>query len=178
MADKYLVVVDMQVDFVSGSLGTREAASIVTRAAAKAAHFDGTVIFTQDTHEKDYLTTQEGHLLPVVHCLRGSDGWRLVPQLEAVRVARQSEVYLKTTFGSTALAESLLVRHCQNLIDSVELIGLCTDICVVSNALLIKAFLPEVPVIVDASCCAGVTPESHDAALRTMRSCQVRVTGV
>ena len=175
MAKRYLIVVDMQNDFVTGALGTHEAEAIVGAAAAKAAAFDGEVVFTLDTHGPDYLGTQEGRLLPVEHCIRGTWGWRLVDELEAVRTARGARTFEKGAFGSVELARALVAAHAEEPIESVELIGLCTDICVVSNALIIKACLPEVPVSVDAGCCAGVTPAAHEAALATMRSCQVLV---
>ncbi len=167
----YLIVVDMQNDFVTGSLGTREAQAIVPAVREKLAHFDGTVIFTQDTHERDYLTTQEGRNLPVEHCIRGTWGWEIVPELQ--EFVKNARVFEKPTFGSVDLAAQL--RAEAGDIAGIELIGLCTDICVISNALLIKAALPELPMQVDSACCAGVTPEKHNAALETMRSCQVAV---
>ena len=176
MAKRYLVVVDMQNDFVTGALGTPEAEAIVEAAAAKAAGFEGEVVFTLDTHGPDYLSTQEGRLLPVEHCIRGSWGWELVEPLEAVRAARGARTFEKGAFGSVELARALVRADAEEPIESVELVGLCTDICVVSNALIIKAHLPEVPVGVDAGCCAGVTPAAHEAALATMRSCQILIS--
>lgn len=175
MAKKVLIVVDMQKDFVDGNLGTKEAQAIVGNVAEKIKSFDGEVIFTRDTHQENYMETQEGRLLPVVHCVEGTDGWELIPELEEIRKALGSRCYNKPTFGCTTLAEDLKALHETGGIESVELIGLCTDICVVSNALLIKAFLPELPIAVDQTCCAGVTPEKHAAALETMRSCQILV---
>lgn len=175
MGRRYLIVVDMQNDFVTGALGTPEAVAIVDGAAAKARSFDGEVLFTLDTHDESYAETQEGKLLPVPHCERGTWGWELVEPLEAVRRERSARTFKKGAFGSPELAQELAAEHAADPIESIELIGICTDICVVSNALLLKAFLPEVPVSVDASCCAGVTPEAHEAALATMRSCQVLV---
>ncbi|WP_085830015.1 cysteine hydrolase family protein [Collinsella vaginalis] len=177
MANRYLIVVDMQNDFLTGSLGTPEAAAIVDAVAERAATFEGTVAFTLDTHDTDYADTQEGRNLPVPHCLRGTEGWQLAPQLQEVRERRRASVFEKPTFGSTTLATWLAAEHVAHPIDSIELCGVCTDICVVSNALLIKAALPEVPLSVDARLCAGVTPASHDAALATMASCQVEVLG-
>lgn len=169
---KYLIVVDMQVDFVSGALGTREAQAIVDRAAEKIRAFEGRVIFTRDTHEENYLSTQEGKKLPVPHCIRESEGWQIIPELtDLIR----DTVIDKPTFGSTELAALLISENEREQIESVELIGLCTDICVISNALLIKAALPEVSVIVDAACCAGVTPESHKNALSAMKMCQIAI---
>ena len=152
---KYLIVVDVQNDFVDGVLGTAEARAMLPALLEKVRNFDGTVLLTKDTHTDDYLHTQEGKNVPVPHCIRGTDA-----------------VYEKSCFGSTRLASDLAAAPD---VESVELAGLCTDICVVSNALLIKAVLPEVPVSVDARCCAGVTPEKHEAALLTMESCQISV---
>ena len=173
MANDYLIVIDMQNDFVDGALGTPEAQAIVDAVAARARDFKGTVAFTLDTHGQDYLSTQEGRNLPVVHCVKGTHGWQLAPALEAVRRERNARTFEKPTFGSAALAAWLVQENGREPIGSVELCGLCTDICVVSNALLVKASLPEVPIRVNPSLCAGVTPESHAAALATMRSCQV-----
>lgn len=175
MANEFLIVVDMQNDFVSGSLGTPEAREIVEAVAKRAEEFEGTVVFTKDTHGEDYLHTQEGANLPVAHCVRDTPGWNLVDELEQVRVQRDALVFDKPSFGSLDLAAWLVEQNDVEPIDSIELIGLCTDICVVSNALLIKANLPEVPLCVEAALCAGVTPQSHQAALDTMRSCQVQV---
>ena len=175
MANDYLVVVDMQKDFVDGSLGTPEAQAIADAVAERARTFEGTVVFTRDTHEENYLETQEGTKLPVVHCVRDTPGWQLVPALEEVRRERDAVVFDKPTFSSVALVEWLAIQNDQQPIDSIELVGLCTDICVVSNALLIKAHFPELPVRVEAALCAGVTPDAHEAALATMRSCQVEV---
>lgn len=172
---RYLIVVDMQNDFIDGSLGTTEAQAIVERVAAKARRFDGEVLFTLDTHDARYLDTQEGSLLPVEHCVKGTDGWRLAPALQEVRDERGARCFEKGAFGSLELAEFLAEQHKAQPIEAIELVGLCTDICVVSNALILKAQLPEVPLSVDASCCAGVTPASHRSALDTMKSCQVIV---
>lgn len=168
---KYLIVVDMQVDFVSGSLGTNEAQRIVGGIAGRIRAFDGRVLFTRDTHEADYLSTQEGRSLPIPHCIRNTDGWQIVPELRDL--AR--EVVDKPTFGSTALGALLAEENEKAPIDSIELIGLCTDICVLSNALLLKSCLPETPISVDAACCAGATPQGHDNALAAMRVCQIAV---
>ena len=173
MADRYLIVVDMQNDFVNGALGTKEAEAIKANVIKKVYDFDGKVIFTRDTHTADYLNTQEGAMLPVKHCIQGTDGWKLIDELETVREKNHFPVFEKNTFGCIALAEYLKNKFDSNEIESAELIGLCTDICVVSNALMIKAYMPELKIIIDASCCAGVTPEKHDAALATMESCQI-----
>lgn len=170
---KVLVVVDMQNDFIDGALGTPEAAAIVPKAAEKIRAWDGLVYATQDTHEADYLTTQEGRNLPVEHCMVGTHGWEIAP---AIQEAFSDVTYLtKSAFGSRYLAETLAIVNQHQPIEEIELVGLCTDICVISNALLLKAFLPETPIAVDASCCAGVTPESHENALRAMQMCQIRI---
>ena len=163
---KTLIVVDMQKDFIDGALGTKEAVSIVENVKNKITEYrknGDEIIFTRDTHQADYLNTNEGKHLPVVHCVEGTDGWQIPEELQV-----QDAVYInKPTFGYLNWKDYDL--------EEVELIGLCTDICVVSNALLIKAQYPEITVKVDASCCAGVTPESHEAALLTMKMCQVEV---
>ena len=169
---KILVVVDMQNDFIDGSLGTKEAVEIVPSVKEKIENFDGKVIFTRDTHFDNYLETQEGTLLPVKHCIKDTNGWQIHPELDALRV---SEAVDKPTFGSVILGKKLVEENERETIESVTLIGLCTDICVISNALLIKAFLPEVPIIIDAKCCAGVTPDSHKNALNAMKACQIKI---
>ena len=153
---KVLVAVDLQNDFINGALGTAEAAAMLPRAERKIRSFEGLVLFTRDTHTEDYLNTREGKALPVPHCIRGSHGWQLAARL----LPYASEVIDKPTFGSTALGERLRALNEDAPIESITLIGLCTDICVISNALLLRAYLPEIPIIVDAACCAGVTPES------------------
>ena len=173
MAEPYLVVVDMQNDFVDGSLGTKEAQGIVSKTVEKASGFPGKVLFTQDTPGADYLNTQEGKMLRVEHCIKESEGWRIIPQLKAVWENGKCPVFEKDTFGSVELARFLQRKYQENEVESVELVGLCTDICVISNALLLKAYMPQLPVFVDASCCAGVSPEKHEAALATMESCQI-----
>lgn len=175
MGRKYLIVVDMQEDFVYGSLGSGEAKKIVPRVIKKVQEFDGTVIFTKDTHRKNYLETQEGKNLPVEHCIAYSDGWELIDELEEMQMKAGWHVYQKSTFGCIDLAIDLRAEYVKQPIESIELIGVCTDICVVSNALLIKAYIPEAQMIVDSECCAGVTPEKHAAALETMRSCQIKI---
>lgn len=169
---KVLVVVDMQNDFISGSLGTKEAQNIVGNVVerikeCKAQGYD--ILVTLDTHGEDYMSTQEGKKLPVEHCIKGTTGWELAPEMaEAVNGCKQ---YEKGTFGSKELVQDLVQMNPEE----IEFIGLCTDICVVSNVLLTKAWLTETPLVVDSRCCAGVTPESHEAALNTMASCQVEV---
>ena len=199
----YLIVVDMQKDFIDGSLGTEEAQSIVEKVKAKILSYPKERVYaTLDTHGEDYLSTQEGKMLPVPHCIKGTEGWGLHPMLKELILP--DHFFEKGSFGSLQLAESMrtlftkqvieeatMAKNTGNIKDTVEirgdaeigaypdftieLVGLCTDICVVSNALLLKAFLPEIPISVDSSCCAGVTKEKHLAALETLRSCQVEV---
>lgn len=169
-----LIVVDMQNDFIDGALGTKEAVAIVPKVEEKIREFDGEVFFTRDTHEICYLETQEGKNLPVPHCIRDTEGWQIRRELD---VLRKTEPVDKETFGSRKLAEKLAALNEKEEVGSITLVGLCTDICVISNALLIKAFLPEVPIAVDASCCAGVTPESHENALKAMATCQIQILG-
>lgn len=169
---KYLIVVDMQNDFIDGALGSSEAVAIVDNVADKINNFDGKVIYTRDTHSSDYMNTQEGHNLPVEHCIEGTKGWQIADKLTC---GRDVEAINKVTFGSVALGE-YLVKACEKeAIESITFVGVCTDICVISNALLVKAFLPEIPLYVDASCCAGVTPASHNTALEAMKACQITV---
>lgn len=170
---KYLIVIDMQKDFITGSLGTKEAQAILPGVVQKVQNYDGKVIFTKDTHTSDYLNTQEGKNLPVKHCIMGEDGWYLDEQLGAIDDEADWKVYNKPTFGSVDLAFDLKKENAVEPIEEIELCGLCTDICVISNALLLKAFMPEVPISVDAACCAGVTPKSHQNALEAMKMCQI-----
>ena len=169
--ERILIVVDMQKDFIDGALGTKEAIAIVPKVAARLAQAraDGeTVVFTRDTHHADYLLTQEGRKLPVPHCLEGTDGW----QIDAALAVENAPVFDKPGFGSPALIEYL--RSLPTL-EGVEFIGLCTDICVITNAMMTKGALPEVPLSVRADCCAGVTPQSHETALQAMRMCQISI---
>lgn len=167
-----LIVVDMQNDFIDGALGTAEAVAIVPKVVEKVRGFKGTVIFTRDTHGENYMQTQEGRNLPVPHCIKGSRGWEVCPALEPLRTGLTID---KPTFGSAELGRLLLELDTKEPVGSITLVGLCTDICVISNAMIAKAFLPEVPVTVDAACCAGVTPESHRNSLSAMKMCQVRI---
>ena len=166
---KTLIVVDMQKDFIDGALGTEEAVAIVENVKKKIDEYQKNgdeIIFTRDTHQSNYMETNEGKNLPVEHCIEGTEGWMIQEGLEV-----PNAIYIdKPTFGYLGWKDYNL--------EQVEMVGLCTDICVVSNALIIKATFPEIEVSVDASCCAGVTPESHEAALTTMKMCQVKVTGV
>ena len=168
-----LVVIDMQKDFVDGALGTKEAQNIVDHVVnkvKKAKECGKDVIFTKDTHHQNYLLTQEGRNLPVAHCIKETPGWELIPQL--LELAEDCVILEKPVFGSTALAHMAVKEG----YESIELIGLCTDICVISNAMILKSFLPEAKISVDASCCAGVTPESHKNALEAMKMCQITIT--
>ena len=167
-----LIVVDMQNDFIDGALGTAEAVAIVPKVVEKVRSFKGTVIFTRVTPGAHYMQTQEGRNLPVPHCIKGSHGWEVCPALEPLRTGLTID---KPTFGSAELGKVLLELDTKEPVGSITLVGLCTDICVISNAMIAKAFLPEVPVTVDAACCAGVTPESHRNALSAMKMCQVRI---
>ncbi len=174
---KLLVVVDMQNDFINGALGTQEAQAIVNNVAEKIAQYrkDGQkVVFTMDTHTEEYLHTQEGRNLPVKHCIKGTNGWELCSAVKCAADLSECAVYPKEAFGSRQFALDW-ERGVFADVDEVELVGLCTDICVISNAMLIKAFAPEVPVRVDASCCAGVTPQSHENALEAMKMCQIEI---
>lgn len=166
---KILVVVDMQNDFIDGALGTKEAVAIVPYVKEVIENFDGKVFFTRDTHFDDYLSTQEGNNLPVKHCIKGTMGWEIRKELDDLR---KTDAIDKLTFGSKDLVDIL---EKENDIESITFIGLCTDICVISNAMVVKAFYPEIPLIVDAKACAGVTPESHKNALSAMKMCQIKV---
>lgn len=167
-----LVVVDMQTDFVDGALGTGEAQSIVENVVSKvksAKECGKDIIFTMDTHQENYLDTQEGKHLPIVHCVKGSKGWGIVPQLQ--ELTQGCKIIEKPSFGSIELAHSVSKEQYER----IELIGLCTDICVISNAMILKASLPEAKIFVDAKCCAGVSQESHQNALEAMKMCQIEV---
>ncbi len=168
---KALVVVDMQNDFIDGALGTKEAEQIVPNVVKKIQEFDGLLVFTKDTHESAYLESREGRALPVEHCIRGTNGWEIRTEVWEAAKGKNPVVIGKPTFGSRRLGEFLSGED----FEFVELVGLCTDICVISNAMLIRAFLPEVPIRIDAACCAGVTPESHKNALLAMKACQMEI---
>ena len=171
---KFLIIVDMQKDFVDGALGTKEACAIVPAAAEKIKGFDGEIFVTFDTHFENYMETAEGKKLPVPHCIKGTDGWKLDKDIAAALEAKRYTPVEKYTFGSVKLPE--MIKQAAGDDDlTVELIGLCTDICVISNALLLKANFPEAAIAVDEKCCAGVTPEKHDAAIETMKSCQIDI---
>lgn len=166
-----LIVVDMQNDFIDGALGTPEAVLIVPTVRDVILSHKGKVIFTKDTHSPDYLSTNEGKNLPVEHCIRGTYGWEICDSLKEYA----NEVVEKPTFGSTTLADLLKAEHKKSPIAKITLVGLCTDICVISNALLLKATLPEVEIEVISGACAGVTNESHQNALNAMKMCQITI---
>ncbi len=169
----FLVVVDMQKDFIDGALGTAEAVAIVPDAVKKIKGFEGEIFATLDTHFEDYMQTAEGKNLPVPHCIKGTEGWAFNKAVAAALEEKGFTAVEKNTFGSVELP-GLIAERADGEEFDIELIGLCTDICVVSNALLLKAHFPEAPIAVDAQCCAGVTTQAHEAALATMRSCQIK----
>ena len=166
---KLLIVVDMQNDFIDGALGSKDAVAIVPYVKQKIESFDGKVFFTRDTHFDDYMTTQEGKNLPVPHCVQNTAGWEIRAELDALR---KTDAIDKITFGSKDLVR---IIEQEKDVESITFVGLCTDICVISNVMLIKAFFPEIPLTVDAKGCAGVTPESHQNALNAMKMCQVEI---
>lgn len=170
---KLLIVVDMQKDFIDGSLANPAAQAIIKPICQKIASWDGDIIATLDTHENDYMSTREGKYLPVAHCINGTNGHRLNKDIETalVNAANGARVCMKPTFGSTALPE--LIRN--KGYDYIELVGTCTSICVVSNALVLKAEYPEVDMAVDAACCACLNDETHNAALTVMKTCQIDI---
>ena len=170
-----LVVIDMQNDFIDGALGTREAQAIVSSVTERIREYAGqTVIATKDTHGDNYMSTSEGRYLPVPHCIKGTKGWEIREEIAEALKHTEAKIFEKPTFGSEQMAEHLYEMAQKEEIQ-IELVGLCTDICVVSNALLLKAKMPEAVIKVNAGCCAGVTPESHEAALLTMKMCQIEV---
>lgn len=171
---KILIVVDMQKDFVDGALGTKQAIAIVDNVVNKIESYEGDIIVTYDTHSENYIETQEGKKLPVPHCIKGTDGWKLDKKVQVAVDKKGFYAIEKPTFGSTELVEYIKNNYDINELE-IELIGLCTDICVVSNALLLKASFTETSISVDASCCAGVTVDSHNAALTTMKMCQINI---
>lgn len=171
---KVLVVVDMQNDFIGGTLGTKEALAVVDKAAAQIKRFDGQIFVTMDTHRSNYLETAEGKKLPVPHCIEMTEGWLLHEKIMTALSEKEYKEIKKETFGSVQLVEE--IRKFGNQDDmEIECFGLCTDICVVSNVLLLKANFPEAKITVRAGCCAGVTPKTHEAALKTMEMCQIDI---
>lgn len=173
MGRSVLIAIDLQNDFITESLGTQEAVQMLPSCIERLKTHEGPLFFTKDTHDDNYLATQEGKLLPVEHCIKGTTGWEFPDEIEKIRQERGGLVFEKPTFASSELAQHLVKLHEQDSLESIELIGLCTDICVISNALMIKGFLPEVPITVNPSYCAGTSEQAHQAALETMRSCQI-----
>lgn len=172
--EKILLVVDMQKDFVDGALGTKEAKQIVPSVCKKIKDFKGKIYVTKDTHEENYLNTKEGRNLPVKHCIKGTAGWNLDKEVKKALEGKNYVEIEKTSFGSIDLPD--IIKNDINFeSDEIEIVGLCTDICVVSNALILKAHFPENEIKVYSDCCAGVTVESHKAALETMKMCQIDV---
>ena len=180
---KILIVVDMQNDFINGALGTAEAAAVVANVVSRIENSRGElVLLTQDTHDEDYLNTPEGRKLPVTHCIEGTDGWQINPAVknawrsnpDTIVIPQLDEnTFKKPVFGSAELVEFL--RTCQNEITAIEILGVCTDICVISNAIMIKNALPDIEISVNADCCAGVTPQSHQEALNIMKMCHIDI---
>ena len=166
---KCLIVVDMQVDFITGSLGSKDAEAIVPTVVNKVKNFDGKVVFTRDTHFDDYLQTQEGKKLPINHCIKDTEGWQVCDELKPYA----NTIVDKVTFGSIDLPS--IIRCFGENIEEIELCGLCTDICVISNAMILKAAFPETRIVVDQNCCAGVSRESHNTALDAMRAVQIEI---
>lgn len=181
--EKILVVVDMQNDFIDGKLGSKEAVEIVDEVAKKIENYiesDERIYFTKDTHSPEYLSTQEGVNLPVEHCIKNEFGWDFPEKIKTLfekieNKSKESILFEKGQFGSIELAQMLKNQITDTENTEIEIIGLCTDICVIVNAMLIKTYLPEVKLIVDSKCCAGVTPESHINALSAMKMCQIKV---
>ena len=168
---KLLIVIDMQTDFISGALGTKEAEAIVPAVVEKITSFDGDVVYTRDTHTEQYLNTAEGKKLPVIHCVKDTQGWQIHPEVLKAGEGKTAAIIDKPTFGSVELGDFTAAGQ----YDSIELVGLCTDICVISNALCLKARLWETPISVWKDCCAGVTPASHENALAAMTMCQIDI---
>ena len=172
---KYLIVIDMQNDFIDGSLGSEDAKAIVDTVAGKVKSFEGTVLYTMDTHSENYMETQEGQKLPVKHCIKGTKGWDLNPKIRKVIESKGGTKFEKGSFGSPDLAAYLMKANEQEKIDEIELCGLCTDICVISNAMMLKSCLPETEIVVDSNGCRGVSHESHKTALEAMKTCQITI---
>lgn len=171
---KILIVVDLQNDFIDGALGTSEAQTIVSKVEDKIKNFDGDIYYTRDTHKENYLETMEGRNLPVKHCIEYTDGWKIRTEVMAASEGKKVIVIDKPTFGSMELIERIGEED-KSSIESITLIGLCTDICVISNAMNLKTKFWETPIIVDSACCAGVTPQSHNNALEAMKMCQITI---
>lgn len=171
---KTLIVVDMQNDFITGSLGSKEAKAIVSNAVSLIESFEGPVFYTLDTHCESYLQTLEGKSLPVPHCIEDTEGWYIEPSIKKALEAKSAVPIKKNTFGAKDLIPALQKLEQQGL-EGIEFFGICTDICVISNVLLVKSFFPEIPITVHESSCAGVSPATHDAAIITLKNCLVTV---
>lgn len=167
-----LVVIDMQNDFIDGALGSSDAQAIVPYVIQRVKNFEGPVLFTRDTHQPNYMESQEGKNLPVPHCIQGTKGWEIRDELEALRT---TEAIDKPSFGSTLLPKRIQALNEEDPIRRITFLGLDTDICVISNVLITKAFFPEIPLVVDAKGCAGVSPRSHQVALEAMKACQIQI---
>lgn len=172
---KLLIVIDMQKDFINGVLGTREAVDVVPKVISKIKGFNGEVIYTRDTHDERYLESQEGIKLPVVHCIKETEGWRLMDAIDELAIKANSKIFDKSAFGSMEMVKYVSKLYEEKKVDEVELVGVCTDICVISNSMLLKSTMPELKIVVDSECCAGVTPESHRNALNAMNMCQIEI---
>ncbi len=170
-----LVVVDMQNDFITGSLGSKAAEKIVENVIEKIKNFDGKIAFTRDTHYDDYMESREGKNLPVMHCVENTKGWEIEEKIKTLQLEKEAPVFDKITFGSKRLGDFLLYMDRLQKVDEVHFVGLCTDICVISNAFLAQAYLPEATIVIDSKCCAGVTQESHETALKAMANCQMKI---
>ena len=170
---KILVVVDMQNDFITGALGTAEAMAIVPGVIEKIKSFEGDVLFTRDTHDRNYLKTKEGSLLPVPHCIIGTEGWQLEKEIRAFKEEHTCPTFDKHSFGSKLLADFILKLNKEEKLESIEFVGLCTDICVISNVLTVKTYLPDTEIIVHKGLTAGTTPENRQKALDIMEICQI-----
>lgn len=174
---KVLFVIDVQNDFVTGPLGTKEAQAAIPNIVDKIREFDGYVVATRDTHYDDYSKTLEGKKLPIPHCKMGTTGRDLPNDVwEVIKCKKEYAIYSKNTFGTFEYINELNFIHTKEVpIHKIEIVGFCTDICVISNALILRAAFPNIPIEVDAKCCAGVTPELHEAALKVMKSCQIDI---
>lgn len=169
---KVLLVIDMQNDFIDGALGTDQAVNIVDKVVDRVKNFDGKVFFTRDTHQNNYMETEEGKHLPIIHCIENTKGWQITDKLLPYV---NEPIFNKETFGSTKLVEYLKDLNQQEKIESITLVGLCTDICVISNAMLVKAYFPNIPIYVEENSCAGVNPESHKRAIEAMKMCHIDI---
>lgn len=172
---KVLVIVDVQNDFVDGALGSPEAEKIIPALVEKIRNFDGDIFVTMDTHGENYLDTFEGERLPIPHCIRKTDGWRLYPAVKEALKGKDVAYCYKNTFGASTLGDDIVYFGAATCVPDIEIVGLCTDICVIANALLLRTYFPNSKITVDSACCAGTTVEKHKAALDVMRSCQIDV---